>query len=141
MHELFYCSYAMKGISNEDILNILEVSRQNNSERNITGILLYWKNTNQFLQVLEGDKKSIFDLYEKINNDTRHSALKLIYHGEISERGFSGWSMAFNDLAEIDTQQLCGFSEFAMSGFLTERTAVEASMAVNLMKSFRKLLP
>jgi hypothetical protein len=141
MHELFYCSYAKSGISNQDILDILEVSRKNNSEMDITGLLLYWEKTHQFLQVLEGDKISIFELYSKICDDPRHSSLKLIYDGEISERGFKGWSMAFKDLKEVDSLRISGFSDFAVSSFTNERTEAEASRAVNLIKSFRNLLP
>ncbi len=141
MHELFYCSYAAPEIRNEDILDILEVSRRNNEQLGITGILLYWKKTNEFLQVLEGERQVIFDLYEIILKDPRHSLLKLVYHGEIQERGFKNWSMAFKDLKEVDTSQLDGFSDFSTLGFTDERTHVQPSTAVNLIHSFQALLP
>ncbi len=142
MHELFYCSQARTDISKDDILNILEVSRRYNKEQNITGILLYWKKTNQFMQVLEGDKKEIFDLFhDKICKDPRHSSAKLIHDGEIPERGFKNWSMAFKDLDEIDTSKLEGFSEFATADFTDERTRIKPSVAISLIQSFKDSLP
>ena len=78
MHELFYCSFAVRDMTDTDILNILETSRIFNAENSITGILIYWAKTRQFMQILEGSKKSIFDLYEDIKKDDRHEGLKLI---------------------------------------------------------------
>jgi len=133
---------ARQDISKDDILNILEVSRRDNKKQDITGILLYWKKTNQFMQVLEGEKKAIFDLFnDKICMDNRHSSTKLIHHGEISERGFKNWSMGFKDLDETDTSKLEGFSDFAALGFTNERTPTKPSIAIDLIQSFRNLLP
>ena len=142
MHELFYCSQARTDISKDDILNILEVSQRDNKKLDITGILLYWKKTNQFMQILEGDEKIIFDLYNnKIRKDSRHSSVKLVHHGKIPERGFNNWSMAFKDLDGVDTSNLEGFSEFSTSDFTDERTKIEPSRAISLIQSFKSLLP
>ena len=141
MHELFYVSDAQKGISKDDILDILEVSRRDNKKLNITGLLIYWKETNQFMQVLEGDKEDIFTLFnDKICKDSRHSSVRLIYSGEIETRGFKGWSMAFKELDGIDTSKLDGFSEFAQSGF-TDELAINTSVTVRLIQSFQSVLP
>lgn len=142
MHELFYASEAKKDISKDDILNILEVSRRDNKNLGITGILLYWTETNQFMQVLEGEKQIIFDLFnDKIRKDPRHYSVNLIFDGEIPERGFKDWSMAFKDLDEIDTSKLQGFSEFAKLGFTDERTHIEKSTTIQLIECFREFLP
>ena len=107
----------------------------------ITGILLYWEKTNQFLQVLEGEKNIVFNLYDKISKDTRHSLSKIIYQEDIKERGFKDWSMAFKNIDEIDTSSLDGFSNFSTLDFTTERTNIKASIAINLIQSFKSLLP
>ena len=73
LHNLFYCSLAKEDISKEDILDILKCSRRNNEKNKITGILVYWKKTNQFLQLLEGEENVILNLYDKICIDNRHS--------------------------------------------------------------------
>ncbi|MCA9483732.1 MAG: BLUF domain-containing protein [Nitrospina sp.] len=141
MHELFYCSYAAPGINKDDILEILEASRKNNEQLGITGILLYWEKTNEFLQVLEGDREALFELYEKIVQDSRHSLVRLVYHGEIQERGFKNWSMAFQNFDAIDRSKIEGYSNFSTLGFTDERTPIEASAAISLIQTFRDVLP
>jgi len=141
MHELFYISEAQEGISKKEILSILEVSRRDNKIHNITGLLLYWKETNQFMQVLEGRREDIFPLFtDKICKDPRHYSVRMIYSGEIDERGFKDWSMAFKDLDEIDTSRIDGFSDFAKSGFTDELTIDNPSNAIKLIQSFRALI-
>jgi hypothetical protein len=141
LHNLFYCSLAEKDISKDDILAILNWSRQYNEKNEVTGILLYWKKTNQFMQVLEGEENVILNLFDKISKDTRHSLLKIIYQENILERGFKGWTMAFKSIDEVDTSGIDGFSEFSKLGFTNERTKVSSSIAINLLQSFKNSLP
>lgn len=141
LHNLFYCSLAEKDISKGDILDILNWSRQYNEKNEVTGILLYWKKTNQFMQVLEGEENVILNLFDKISKDTRHSLLKIIYQEDIIARGFKSWTMAFQDIDEIDTSGLDGFSEFSKLDFTTERTNISPSIAINLIQSFKSFLP
>jgi hypothetical protein len=138
---LFYCSLAKKDISSNDVLSILKCSRQNNEKIGVTGILLYWEKTNQFLQILEGEKNIVSNLYDKISKDNRHSLSKVIYQEDIQARGFKGWSMAFKNIGEIDTSNLDGFSEFSTLDFTTERTNMRSSIAIKLIQSFKSLLP
>ena len=141
LHSLFYCSLAKKNISSDDILNILKCSRQNNENISVTGILLYWEKTNQFLQVLEGEENIVSNLYDKISKDNRHSLSKIIYQEDIQARGFKVWNMAFKNIGEIDTSNLDGFSEFSTLDFTSERTNMRASIAIKLIQSFKSLLP
>ena len=141
LHNLFYCSLAEKDISKDDILAILNWSRQYNEKNEVTGILLYWKKTNQFMQVLEGEENVILNLFDKISKDTRHSLLQIIYQEDIIARGFKSWTMAFQDIDEIDTSGLDGFSEFSKLDFTTERSNISPSIAINLIQSFKLFLP
>ena len=141
LHSLFYCSLANKNISSDDILNILKCSRTNNEKIGVTGILLYWEKTNQFLQILEGEENAVFNLYDKISKDNRHSLSKIIYQENIQERGFKDWSMAFKNIGDIETSNLDGFSSFSTLDFTSERTNMKASIAINLIQSFKSLLP
>ncbi len=141
MHELFYCSFAVRNMSDADILNILETSRKRNAEDGITGILIYWARTRQFMQILEGSKKAIFDLYEDIEKDDRHKSLKLIFDGEVPERSFANWTMGFSNLESMDKSKLEGFSAFLDKGFTDELVNDHRSTAINLFQTFKKLLP
>ena len=141
LNNLFYCSLAKEDISKDDILDILKCSRRNNEKIEITGILVYWKKTNQFLQLLEGEENVILNLYNKICMDKRHSLSRVIYQENILERGFKFWTMAFKSIDEIDTSGIDGFSEFSKLGFTNERTKVSPSIAINLLQSFKNSLP
>lgn len=55
VHSLIYTCMSRHPMSESEIQDILEVSRRNNAQRGITGILFYRKS--QFLQVLEGEEK------------------------------------------------------------------------------------
>ena len=141
MHELFYCSFAVREMSDADILDLLGVARSFNSENEITGILIYWIKTRQFMQILEGEKEVIFNLLEKIKRDKRHTGINLIYDGKIPDRTFGNWSMGFRNFSEIDKSKLEGFSEYLEKGFTNELIKKDPSKATNLFQSFKKILP
>ncbi len=141
MHELFYCSFAVREMSETDILDLIETSRKKNAEIGITGILIYWIKTRQFMQILEGDKDAIFKLLEKIKMDKRHTGVSLVYDGEIPERTFANWSMAFHNFESIDKTQLKGFSTFLKKGFTDELIKKDRSTATNLFQIFKEVLP
>ena len=80
----------------DDIRAILDTANQFNDAHDITGCLLYYNN--EFVQLLEGDKTEVLDLYENIKRDKRHSYVLLLGKGEKEKRLFDNWNMAFQDL-------------------------------------------
>jgi Sensors of blue-light using FAD len=104
MYELLYCSMASPDLTAEDITSILESSREWNSKHEITGCLLYYNY--QFIQILEGDKQSVKDLFECIQKDSRHHSITLLTENEKHERFFQHWSMAFNELSNSDMENI-----------------------------------
>ena len=96
MLELVYCSVAKPGLTQQDISDILNVAQKFNSKNNLTGCLIYYED--EFVQILEGEEKSVKDLYRKIQKDDRHSEVTLISEEEQEERTFSDWNMAYFEL-------------------------------------------
>ncbi len=96
MLSLIYVSTSVKLLSDEELLDILKVSRENNSGKDITGLLLY-KGGN-FMQVLEGPDESVEAIYKKIEADPRHKDLTILSREQISTRQFPAWQMAFQNL-------------------------------------------
>jgi hypothetical protein len=115
MIELVYFSEGSPDIQSEDISNILKTARDFNSINNITGCLLY--HNNEFLQILEGEKETLMDLFNSIKKDKRHTNIILIAEDSKNERTFSGWSMAFHDIGgdaskkKIFSKNIVAFSE------------------------------
>jgi hypothetical protein len=70
MNFIVYISAATYLMDENELKEILEVSRKNNQSSGITGLLLYHEGN--FIQVLEGEKTAINALYDKITIDNRH---------------------------------------------------------------------
>ncbi|TDU33728.1 FAD-dependent sensor of blue light [Gelidibacter sediminis] len=93
MYQLNYRSNAKLGLQLKDLDQILETAVAVNSARNITGCLIYHKGS--FVQVLEGQKKDVLDIYENIKADDRHNDVTLLWENEVDDRFFPEWNMAY----------------------------------------------
>ncbi|MCM4169437.1 hypothetical protein KCTC52924_00472 [Arenibacter antarcticus] len=98
MYQLTYQSTAMSHISEEDIKAILESARNRNNILEVTGCLVF--HNFRFVQIIEGKKKQIKTLFADIERDKRHFDVELLWEGNIQERGFSDWNMAYYKPAE-----------------------------------------
>jgi hypothetical protein len=94
MHRIIYLSSGIKIFSDEEINDLLKVSRNNNEKNGITGLLLY--SDGNFMQILEGEKEAVESTYNKILNDTRHRNIILISKEPIKKRNFKEWKMGFS---------------------------------------------
>lgn len=98
---LVYTSLAKTLMSSAALLELLEQSQTENEQLAITGMLIYMETRfldrfeGRFIQLIEGEKTAIIQLYEKINRDPRHQQLLLLASGEQKARNFPGWSMSF----------------------------------------------
>jgi len=102
-HELIYHSYANADITNEQINDIIEVAKSNNTKHGITGCLLY--HNKQFIQLLEGERTELEVLFEKIARDRRHSNVQQIHLEEIPNRTFKA-PMAFDVVDKDDFEYI-----------------------------------
>ena len=109
VHYLVYVSYSSRPIIEEDLRHILEVSKRDNAKANITGMLLYLQG--RFIQILEGPKEAIDNLYGKIIQDPRHKNPQIILEGRIVKRNFSNWNMGFKLLDLNEFSELSGFQD------------------------------
>lgn len=87
MFELAYRSVAKNNISKQDISDILESANKFNLDNKITGCLVFYDN--YFIQILEGDRKKVKDIFSKIAKDPRHYSVKILSEGLKEERFFS----------------------------------------------------
>jgi hypothetical protein len=89
---------------------ILRAARAWNAENDITGVLCQGQGV--FLQVLEGERRAVTQLYARIHADPRHEALALIHCESITDRRYAGWSMAHVRLSDVDPQTKIVWPEF-----------------------------
>jgi len=133
---LAYVSASSRDITEEDIAQILESSRRNNKQDNITGMLLY--RSGYFIQALEGEEKKVIALYNKIAEDERHRNVLTVHKQKISERTFSDWSMGFNNLDNIDTSKLDGYTDFLNQPFEENNLNKSGKRAIALLELFKE---
>lgn len=100
MYHLIYVSNAKQNFTDSDLTDLLIKARKNNSNLNITGMLIY-RNGN-FIQVLEGDEDAVKKLYAMIQADKRHHGTIIMSEGQIPERQFARWAMDFRNYTKND---------------------------------------
>jgi hypothetical protein len=78
-----------------------------------------------FIQVLEGGRDEVCELYNAIVRDQRHCNVRILVYEEIPERNFSHWTMGHVDIAKVNPGLLLKYSAktaldpFASSGQAT----------------------
>ena len=89
-----------------DLERILESSRKNNVQKNITGLLI--KNGVFFIQVLEGKREDVLTTFNRISPDPRHMKVKTLLTYNDSVRIFPEWSMGIvdNDKHKVSIDKL-----------------------------------
>ncbi|PTS82046.1 blue light sensor protein [Pseudomonas sp. HMWF032] len=104
---LLYVSKVVNGLGAHEIDALLQVARQHNAKVGITGMLAF--NGEFFLQVLEGGRTAVNQLYQHIALDSRHEQLLLLQVSEIDERQFPEWSMAYVPITKLTRDLLLRF--------------------------------
>jgi len=103
--------YASRAIDDNRVAmteSIMQQSKLHNPDRGITGILCYGGDI--FMQVLEGGRTEVNELYGHIVRDTRHRDVTILRYEEITERRFSGWTMGQVNLDKINPSVLLKYS-------------------------------
>ncbi|MGE6328238.1 BLUF domain-containing protein [Psychrobacter pacificensis] len=103
-------------------------ARDYNEQHGITGTLCY--GNGQFLQCIEGEKRHVFALQERIFADNRHKNIEVLLLQEINHRSFSDWRMRllflerwlWSPATKEQAAQLSLFLPFAPHGWSPDRT-------------------
>ena len=78
------------GDRDNQIARIGAVASERNALQDITGMLLVQQDS--FLQILEGEKSRVTELFEQIKLDPRHTNVRLL-KTSTENRAFEHWSM------------------------------------------------
>ena len=108
---LLYASRATRPITAAAHESILEQSRAHNPKLGITGVLCY--SDAVFIQVLEGGRDEVCELYNTIARDDRHQNVRILSFEEIRERRFGNWTMGQVNLAKVNPSLLLKYGERA----------------------------
>jgi len=91
MYELVYQSVASTEFLKQQLEALVQEIRPFNAQNEITGLLVFDGKT--FLQILEGDKETIENLYQRICQDDRHTDVNSRWAQTCEKRTFSDWEM------------------------------------------------
>ena len=106
---LLYASRSAAPLQAQVIDAILAQSRDHNPKLGITGMLCY--SDDLFLQVLEGGRDEVCELYNTIVRDDRHTNVRLLSFEEIAERRFGSWTMGHVNVATVNPSLLLKYAK------------------------------
>jgi len=108
---LMYASRAADSVNHDALHAILRQSQRNNPSLGITGLLCY--SGGVFMQVLEGGRHTVNQLYHRIATDPRHHDVVLLNYDEVGERRFASWSMGQVNMDRLNPALLLKYSATA----------------------------
>lgn len=100
LYEVLYVSQLAPGQPLSVVAEIAARARVLNAEANITGLLIF--DGHRFCQQLEGPKKAVLKLIERIRTDPRHVNVEVVHHGALAGRRFQKFSLAFSKVEDAD---------------------------------------
>ena len=101
VYQLTYRSEAIQEITANNIYEIVIVAKEFNSSVDITGCIIF--DNGYFVQILEGKKEHVEELYNKIKKDKRHTFPDILSKGWAPKRIFENWDMAYMNLTDLTT--------------------------------------
>lgn len=136
MYYIVYLSSATELMGEGELEEILEVSRRNNTERNITGLLVYMDGS--IIQLLEGEKEVVLATYRKIISDPRHTGVIKLKEGELESRNFPEWSMGYKSVSASEAKKLEGYESLQDTELHQSFQDNSKHPAILVIKSFIK---
>lgn len=100
LHHLMYQSCASDTFTGAELPRLLQQSSLHNQQVGITGLLLYMPD-GRFVQLLEGSKQPVLDLYQRITQDHRNHSCEVLMEGPWSRRSFTDWCVSLPSCQEV----------------------------------------
>ena len=132
MYRIIYLSSASKLLSDDELNYLLKSSKIKNKKYNITGLLLYIDG--DFLQVIEGEKQDVLNLFELIKKDERNRSIICVFNENVEKRQFPDWLMGFSQLTYHNLQKMDSFEN------ITKNTLsnINDKVAITFINTFVK---
>ena len=136
---IVYYSFSQSTMSDSELKELLRKAREWNEAHEITGLLIYRYNKKfkrgNFLQIIEGPKKSISSTWDRICADPRHHTITVLEDGSFEIRNFSTWSMGLKNLNTEALEHIPGFININEDQFWSNPNNLKPS-ALELLRKF-----
>ena len=90
-----------------------------------------------FIQVLEGPRGDVEEIYDAIVKDDRNTGNIVIANTEIPQRDFPTWSMGFKQITKQDAELVDGATDFVHRAYTPEQLASMPTV-VKLLYQFKE---
>lgn len=125
LYEIFYCSVLAQDLPPATVGAIVTQARVRNAQHRITGLLVF--DGMRFCQHFEGPREAVETLMRRIDRDSRHTDVRVVYQGALATRRYTGFGMG---LAESEGPHLMAGvhaleGEAALKHFLALRSSFD----------------
>ena len=117
--QLLYISEAKTTWTKEQLCALVAHSQLYNQQHGISGVLVH--SGDMFIQLLEGEEKTVGSLFEKIKNDDRHQRVGVVFERHAEDRLTPQWAMAYCELSQKEFAD-SGLNSMPMSAISEKQT-------------------
>ncbi len=100
LHEVLYVSTLAPEAPLQVVAQIAAKARIANAAADITGLLIF--DGMRFCQQIEGPRKEVLALTQRIRQDSRHVNLEILRHGPLQARRFKRFALAYAGVDDVD---------------------------------------
>ncbi|MGC1173629.1 BLUF domain-containing protein [Polaromonas sp.] len=108
LHEVLYISTLAPESPVKVVSQIAAQARRGNEAAGITGLLIF--DGMRFCQQIEGPRKEVLALIQRIRLDSRHTGMEVLHQGPLEARRFRRFSLGY---AAVDDQDVLAQIESA----------------------------
>jgi len=132
LHQVIYISYLKKPFNEYDFFSQLMLSRQNNVQNNITGMLFYA--SGKYIQLIEGPKNAVVQLMGNIHHDECHYDIEVLADMPVNYRNFADRSMDYRLFADNELEMMIGVDDI-------KHNSLAAPRIIKMLKLFGYVAP
>lgn len=133
-----YMSSQSRIMPKKSIEEFLFHVREKNKQLTITGVLLLIQG--KFIQYIEGPAEEIDKVYKSISKDHRHTDLILLDSGNLKERQFNDWSMAYKEVSDKQIKEIVGNKDLNLEDVFLNGKDVKNHPVLLVLHDFVKTL-
>ena len=100
LHEVLYVSTLAPQAPLQVVAQIAAKARIANEAAGITGLLIF--DGMRFCQQIEGPRKEVLALIQRIQQDSRHINVEILRHGPLEARRFKRFALGYADVDDVD---------------------------------------
>ncbi len=140
LYQVLYSSVATKAIGARQFRELLDQAVRYNFRHGISGVLIHFARTQEFVQVLEGERAEVMALMEK-SADPHHVQIVVQYETAIRERSLAAWPMGFLAADGSDAAGSMDCETVLDEGFASIRLSGQRAIGLRLLQYIRSTLP